>query len=103
MTRRSRSLGWDAVGLVVFAVMVFPVFWMISTSLKPNGEIYSVTPKWVPGHPTVGHFRDAIARPYFWTDLKNSLIVVLVTVGIAISVDAAISAPQSMLPPVPRK
>src|SRR5436190_20727843 len=65
--------------------MVFPVFWMISTSLKPNGEIYSVTPKWVPGHPTVGHFRDAIARPYFWTDLKNSLIVVLVTVGIAMA------------------
>src|SRR5436309_6968167 len=65
--------------------MVFPVLWMISTSLKPNGEIYSVTPKWVPGHPTVGHFRDAIARPYFWTDLKNSLIVVLVTVGIAMA------------------
>src|SRR5581483_5392356 len=61
------------------------VFWMISTAFKPDGEIYSVTPNWVPAHPTLGHFRDAIARPYFWTDVKNRLIVVLATVGIAIA------------------
>ncbi len=82
---RGRRLGWNAVGIAVFVVMVFPVFWMISTAFKPDGEIYSVTPKWVPAHPTLGHFRDAIARPYFWTDVKNSLIVVLATVGIAIA------------------
>ncbi len=82
---RGRRLGWNAVGIAVFVAMVFPVFWMISTAFKPDGEIYSVTPKWVPAHPTLGHFRDAIARPYFWTDVKNSLIVVLATVGIAIA------------------
>jgi len=82
---RGRRLGWNAVGIAVFVVMVFPVFWMISTAFKPDGEIYSVTPNWVPAHPTLGHFRDAIARPYFWTDVKNSLIVVLATVGIAIA------------------
>jgi N,N'-diacetylchitobiose transport system permease protein len=82
---RSRKAGWNAVGVALFVVMVFPVFWMISTAFKPDGEIYSVTPNWVPGHPTAGHFRDAIARPYFWTDVKNSLIVVLVTVAIAIA------------------
>src|SRR4051812_34430310 len=65
--------------------MVFPVFWMISTAFKADGEIYSVTPKWVPGHPTLRHFHDAIARPYFWTDAKNSLIVVLVTVAVAMA------------------
>ncbi len=82
---RGRRLGWNAVGIAVFVAMVFPVFWMISTAFKPDGEIYSVTPKWVPANPTLGHFRDAIARPYFWTDVKNSLIVVLATVGIAIA------------------
>jgi len=83
--RRSRRVGWNAVGIALFVVMVFPVFWMISTAFKADGEIYSVTPKWVPGHPTLRHFHDAIARPYFWTDAKNSLIVVLVTVGVAIA------------------
>jgi len=34
--RRTRQLGWDALGLAVFAVMVFPVFWMVSTAFKPD-------------------------------------------------------------------
>lgn len=84
-TRILRRGVWNAVGIVVFLVMVFPVFWMISTAFKPEGEINGVTPNWFPGHPTLRHFRDAIAKPFFWADVKNSLIVVLVTVGIAIA------------------
>jgi N,N'-diacetylchitobiose transport system permease protein len=75
---------WNTVGVVLFVVMVFPVFWMISTAFKPDGEINSLTPTWFSGHPTIRHFRDAIDRPYFWTDLKNTLIVVGITVAISI-------------------
>ena len=40
MNRRfAGKLGWNALGLAIFAVMVFPVFWMISTSFKTNDEI----------------------------------------------------------------
>jgi N,N'-diacetylchitobiose transport system permease protein len=81
---RSRQLAWDAVGLAVFVVMVFPVFWMISTAFKPDDEIVSLKPTWFSVHPTLRHFRDAIDKPFFWADVKNSLIVVLVTVGISI-------------------
>ena len=70
--------------MLVFIVMVFPVFWMISTAFKPDDEIVSLNPTWVPLHPTLAHFRDAINRPYFWQDVKNSLIVVLATVVISI-------------------
>jgi len=83
--RTARRLGWNAVGMVVFVVMVFPVFWMISTAFKTDDQLNSVTPTWIPTHPTVRHFRDALARPYFWTDVKNSLIVVLVTVVVAMA------------------
>jgi N,N'-diacetylchitobiose transport system permease protein len=82
--RRARQTGWNIVGLVVFAVMVFPVFWMISTAFKSNDQIVSLTPTWLPLHPTLQHFRDAIAKPFFWVDVKNSLIVVSVTVALAI-------------------
>lgn len=84
-TRVLRKGLWNTVGIVLFVVMVFPVFWMISTAFKPEGEINGVTPSWFPGHPTLRHFRDAIAKPFFWADVKNSLIVVLITVGIAIA------------------
>ncbi len=82
--RRTRQTAWDAVGLAVFVVMVFPVFWMISTAFKSNDQIVSLKPTWFPLHPTIQHFRDALNRPFFWVDVKNSLIVVLATVAISI-------------------
>jgi N,N'-diacetylchitobiose transport system permease protein len=82
--RLSRRLGWDLLGIAVFAVMVFPVFWMVSTAFKSDDQINSFDPTWVPSHPTLRHFHTALHRAYFWTSVKNSLIVVLVTVAIAL-------------------
>jgi N,N'-diacetylchitobiose transport system permease protein len=82
--RRGRTWLWNIVALAVFAVMVFPVFWMISTAFKPDQQIIALNPTWFPLHPTLQHFRDAINKPFFWADVKNSLIVVLVTVAISI-------------------
>ena len=82
--RRLRQAGWNAVGLAVFVVMVFPVFWMISTAFKSDEQIIALKPVWFPVHPTIQHFSDAIHRPYFWRDVLNSLIVVSVTVAISI-------------------
>jgi N,N'-diacetylchitobiose transport system permease protein len=82
--RRSGRLGWNLLGLLLFVLMVFPVFWMVSTAFKPNSQIYSFTPTWLPGHPTLQHFSTAIHRPYFWRDVWNTVIVVLSTVGIAL-------------------
>jgi N,N'-diacetylchitobiose transport system permease protein len=63
--------------------MVFPVYWMISTAFKPTDEINSLTPTWFSLHPTVQHFRDAVNRPFFWENVKNSLIIVGVTVALS--------------------
>jgi N,N'-diacetylchitobiose transport system permease protein len=81
--KRTSRLVWNLVGVAVFAVMVFPVFWMISTAFKPDGDINGLTPTWIPVHATLAHFGDAIHRPYFWDGVKNSLIVVGVTVGVS--------------------
>jgi N,N'-diacetylchitobiose transport system permease protein len=78
--------GWNAVGIVVFVLLVFPVFWMVSTAFKSDDQINALTPTWFPTHPTLQHFRDALNRPYFWADVKNSLVVVLVSVAIAMTV-----------------
>jgi len=78
--RRLGRAGWNVVGLLVFVVFVFPVFWMISTAFKPDGEINNITPTWFSADPTLQHFRDAIDRPYFWDTVKNSLIIVLAVV-----------------------
>jgi N,N'-diacetylchitobiose transport system permease protein len=85
MTRAIRRQGWNVLGLLVFAVIAFPVFWMISTAFKSGQDIISYTPTWIPLHPTLVHFHDAIHTPYFWTDAKNSLIVVTAVVALSLA------------------
>ncbi len=81
--RRSvaRRMALNATALVVFAVMVFPVYWMVSTAFKPGSEIFADTPVWFPWHPTLSNFGEAIHRPHFWSSVKNSLIIVSVVVA----------------------
>ena len=81
--RGHRQAGWNALGLAVSLVLVFPVYWMVSTAFKPDDGIIALKPQWFPLHPTLDHFTAAMKQPYFWDDVKNSLIIVLVTVGIA--------------------
>jgi N,N'-diacetylchitobiose transport system permease protein len=83
--RRQRLVraGWNLVGLAVFVVVIFPVFWMISTAFKPDDEIVTLTPTWFSTSPTLDHFRDAMNRPFFWDAVKNSLIIVSVTLVFA--------------------
>ena len=69
--RRYGQAGWNALGLAVSVVMVFPVYWMVSTAFKPDSGIIAETPQWIPLHPTLDHFRDAMAQPYFWDEREE--------------------------------
>jgi N,N'-diacetylchitobiose transport system permease protein len=81
--RRRTRLLWDAVGLLLFVVIAFPVYWMVASAFKPTDELNGFTPTWFSLHPTLSHFRDAINKPFFWDGVKNSLIVVSVTVALS--------------------
>jgi N,N'-diacetylchitobiose transport system permease protein len=82
--RRAGRAAWNLIGLAVFLVLVFPVFWMVSTAFKPDSEIVSFTPTWFSFDPTLQHFRNAIDRPFFWDAVKNSLLVVAAVVVVSI-------------------
>jgi len=36
--------------------MLFPIFWVLSTSLKPYAEIFEYPPKFIPEHPTLENY-----------------------------------------------
>ena len=85
--RRLRRIAWNVVGLAVFVVMVFPVFWMISTAFKPDTEINSFTPTWFSSRadaPALPRRRRSRSAPGFWDAVKNSLVIVGVTVVLSI-------------------
>ncbi|MEV0392584.1 carbohydrate ABC transporter permease [Polymorphospora rubra] len=75
----------NTTGLLVALFAVFPVFWMISTSFKPNREIFSSTPQPVPREPTLQHYREILTGNLIpgvtFTDFfVNSLLVAAATV-----------------------
>ena len=82
--RVASRVGLNLLALLVFVVMVFPVYWMVSTAFKIGPDIFGYTPTWFPYHPTLANFGDAIHRPYFWRDVENSLIVVGVVVSLSL-------------------
>jgi N,N'-diacetylchitobiose transport system permease protein len=84
-SRQLSKVGWNALGLAVFVVMIFPVYWMVSTAFKTGPNIFSYAPKWLPIPATLANFGDAIHRQYFWQNVRNSLIVVCVVVTLSVA------------------
>lgn len=63
-------------GVVVFFVLflLFPIYWMIVTSLKPEPEIFVRQPTLWPLVPTLGNFARVLTGTNLPLFLKNSLI-----------------------------
>jgi N,N'-diacetylchitobiose transport system permease protein len=91
--RVAKRVALNVTGLLVFAVMVFPVYWMVSTAFKPGNDVLSLEPVWFPTNPTLLNFTDAIQRPNFWRSVVNSLIVVgaVVVLSLALALLAALA------------
>jgi sn-glycerol 3-phosphate transport system permease protein len=67
-------------------IVVFPMFWMISTALKPPKEIFAGTFRLWPDHPTLQNFATAMTQVpllrLFWNSL---LVAVAVTAAQALT------------------
>jgi len=83
--QRSKQLLFDATGVAVAVLMLFPIYWMVATAFKPGRDILALTPKWFPSPFTLQNFRDAIARPFFLEDVRNSVIIVAVMLALALA------------------
>jgi N,N'-diacetylchitobiose transport system permease protein len=84
--RRLSRIGINLLGLFVFAVIIFPVYWMVATAFKEGRNILSDTPQFFPSPVTLSNFEDAINRTYFWDSIRNSLIIVTAVVAFSLLV-----------------
>lgn len=84
--RRARRGVLNLVGLVVFVLFAFPVYWMVNSAFKSPDEIETYVPVFLPWPPTLDNFAHAIGQPHFTDFLRNSLFVSLSTVGLAVVV-----------------
>jgi multiple sugar transport system permease protein len=85
--RRSGELIRNAVlvvGLTIFAIWtLFPLVWIIETSIKPNSEIYAET-SLIPREVTLTHYTTLLTKTQFPTYIRNSVIVASLTTLISL-------------------
>jgi multiple sugar transport system permease protein len=73
--------------LILFVVLtLFPFYWMLVASLKPNNELYNlrVFPFWV-FNPTLDHYRYLFEKTLYARWLANTLIVAVASTAISLA------------------
>ena len=92
---RREKLFWRGLTYLLLAIMLvialFPVYWILITSLKTNAEIYSLIPSLWPKELTTVGYTHLVEHTDFSLWLRNSAIVsiVVATVSVALSTVAA--------------
>jgi N,N'-diacetylchitobiose transport system permease protein len=84
-TRRPVRITANIVGIVAFVMCVFPVYWMVNSSLLPRNKIRNPDPTWVPFGGTLDNYRTVFDGGQFLDALKMSLMVTLLTIAVALA------------------
>ena len=66
-----------AIALAIGFFLFFPIYWLAASALKPDAELYALTPTLYPQGITLDHFRTALIEGGLPLQLGNSLIVSL--------------------------
>jgi multiple sugar transport system permease protein len=74
--------------VIVFAILLagaalalFPLIWMLSTSLKPDSEVFKLPPSWIPAHPRLKNYREALTLIPYWRYTLNTVIITTLVVS----------------------
>src|SRR4051795_7685553 len=85
--------------LALFIVFtLFPFYWMVITSLKPNAELYSrkVSPMIV-YHPTLKHFVDLLSETNFLLWPGNPFLVAAISPAISLVFGVMLAYPLARM------
>jgi len=68
--------------VILGLIFTLPLLWMVTTSLKAQGQVFQVPPVWLPDPVRWDNYQEATHRAPLWLWLRNtSTITVLATVG----------------------
>jgi N,N'-diacetylchitobiose transport system permease protein len=85
--RRVTTVLLSALSVVLFAMFVFPVYWMVNTSFQPNNEIRGSDINFWPENFTLRNYETVLfdpGRTPFLPAAANSLVITVLTVIIAL-------------------
>jgi len=82
----ARRIAYSVFAWAVVLAVAFPLFWMVSTALKPQSELFAIPPTLLPERPTLEHFAQLLFRSPFPTYFANSAIVATATTLVVIAI-----------------
>jgi len=85
--------------LLVFIVLgLFPFYWMLITSIKPNRELYSqkIMPLIV-HQPTLKHYIDLLTETNFITWTYNTMLVAVITTAVSLILGTMMAYPLARM------
>lgn len=91
MTSKKDRFGnfWCHIYLIILTIIaVFPLLWIILCSVKTTGELTSNPTGFLPKNFTLENFIHVIKNLGFAVNIKNSLLIALITTLIAITISA---------------
>ena len=83
---------------IVLVLMLFPFYWMLITSIKPNRELYSqkIMPL-VVYQPTLKHYIDLLYETNFLTWTYNTMLVAVVTTLVSVVLGTMMAYPLARM------
>ena len=73
------KVGVFVVLIAVWAFYLFPIFWMITSSLKTRPDLFAMPPKWL-FSPTLQYYLASFQNEEFTRAVRNSLFITAITV-----------------------
>jgi len=69
------NIAFITVVIILFIIIMLPVYWLVQNSLKIDDEIFRISPSWIPINFTLDHYRDLIRQFDFDKHMINTIII----------------------------
>lgn len=93
VTKKARQFLNYFILIVLLLLTLFPAYWVISTSFKPQSEWFVSPVHWLPARPTLSNYEQAFTNPLGSKAITNSVLAALggTTLALLVGYPAAYS------------
>ncbi len=81
-----RLIGLSLLAWSLVLIVVFPLVWMLITSVKPQTELFRIPPLFLPSRISFEHYARILTETSFLTYFRNSMLLATATTAIVIVV-----------------
>ena len=88
LRRRSSTLLVTVLVILTLIVLLFPLYWMLVTALRPGNQLLSYPPRFFPTDLTLEAFRRVLGETLIFRWFLNSTVITVATMVIAVPISA---------------